>query len=47
MTVNIRIIRREYEPGRYTNDVFVDGLLYVSAVGDAALPLVLSRIARD
>ncbi len=40
----ITVARREFETGKFTNDVYVDGALYASAVGDSLLDSVLIRI---
>jgi hypothetical protein len=42
----IRIVRREYLPHQWTNDVYVDGELYVRAVGDTILAEIVRRIVR-
>lgn len=40
----LRVVKRECEPGKCTFDVYVNGKLYVSAVGRDMLSTVIKNI---
>jgi hypothetical protein len=41
---HVHVRRRQYEPGRWTNDIYVWGFRYVTAIGTRILESTIERV---